>query len=81
MLALLLRPGSTSYANRISFDVTGQSDHVHDTLAAIDLSAGLSDTCPVVYKHSDLLRPVTPKTDTNPLRWRMSRLHAKLGSR
>lgn len=68
VLALQPSPVFDELRDRIAFDATGQPDHVHDTLAAIDLRAGLGDTCPVVYKHADLLR----STDTNPLRWRMS---------
>jgi hypothetical protein len=41
--------------------------HEHDVTAVIDLGQGLGDTCPVVYKHADLLRATT---DSNPLRWR-----------
>jgi hypothetical protein len=41
--------------------------HEHDVTAVIDLGQGLGDTCPVVYKHADLLRATM---DSNPLRWR-----------
>jgi hypothetical protein len=68
VLALLPSPVFDELRDRIAFDAAGQPEHVHDTLATIDLSTGLGDTCPVVYKHADLLR----STDTNPLRWRMS---------
>jgi hypothetical protein len=81
VLALLPSPVFDELRDRIAFDATGQPDHVHDALAAIDLRAGLGDTCPVVYKHADLLRPVAPKTDTNPLRWRMSALDDLVGVR
>ncbi len=72
VLALLPSPVFDELRDRIAFDAAGQPGHMHDTLAAIDLSTGLGDTCPAVYKHADLLRPVDTKADTNPLRWRMS---------
>ncbi|HEX6245090.1 MAG TPA: hypothetical protein VFZ61_29415, partial [Polyangiales bacterium] len=79
VLALLPSPVFDELRDRIAFDATGQPDHVHDTLATIDLRAGLGDTCPVVYKHADLLCPVDTKADTNPLRWRMSALDDLVG--
>ncbi len=79
VLALQPSPVFDELRDRIAFDAAGQPDHVHDTLAAIDLRAGLGDTCPVVYKHADLLRPVDTKADTNPLRWRMSALDDLVG--
>jgi hypothetical protein len=45
-------------------------EHVHDPAVVIDLGAALGDTCPVVYKHADLLH--APELDTNPLRWRFA---------
>src|SRR5690606_37124811 len=51
--------------DRIAFDGTRTPSHAHDTQATIDLAQGFGDTCPVVYKHADLLGP----SDSNPLRW------------
>ena len=79
VLALLPSPVFDELRDRIAFDAAGQPAHVHDILAAIDLRAGLGDTCPVVYKHADLLRPAAPRADTNPLRWRMSALDDLVG--
>src|SRR5690606_29553084 len=39
-----------------------------DGTAIIDLSQGLGDTCPAVFKHADLLHAM----DSNPLRWRFA---------
>jgi hypothetical protein len=56
--------------DRIRSAPVSMPEHVHDPAAIIDLGDALGDTCPVVYKHADLLH--APELDTNPLRWRFA---------
>ena len=65
VVEILPSPVYDESRDRIAFDAARTPSHVHDTLSTIDLARGFGDTCPLVYKHADLLRAPA----SNPLRW------------
>lgn len=68
-LALVPSPVLDETRDRIISESGREPGHEHDPAAVIDLGQGLGDTCPVVYKHADLLHAAM---DSNPLRWRFT---------
>ncbi|ACY18307.1 hypothetical protein [Haliangium ochraceum] len=72
-LALAYSPVFDETRDRVDARAGQPPVHVHDPATPIDLAQGVADTCPVVFKHADLLRaPLASGADSNPLRWRIA---------